>query len=217
MDEPRFDPDDPALLREILARTSGSPCRRLEALACDLVDGILTPAQASLAQGHLDHCPACRAMVASLRELQDVLPTLALLEPDAAFAPEVLQETCLVLPTFRTTWLHLMRRPRICLETAYLGTVAGLLMWNAPLPVLHPAALVARLGPPLEHMGPRLAQASPRLEAVRPQLHHAAAWARALEQRAIQTVARETRQARSFWDRVLTALRGWLLRLESGK
>lgn len=206
MSEPLFPPPMPEdLTQAILTRTSGSPCRRLQALACELVDGELAPGPASLARTHLEHCPACRALVAALRELPTILPSFQALEPGPAFTGAVLQATLPPdLPSFKTTWLRLARRPRICLEAAYLGTVAGILTLNAPLPglrTLADSALVANLGQPL-------ARVTPAFQATR-------ARARLYEQKASVQAAQHSRQVRTFWGQVATTLRGWLARLSS--
>jgi hypothetical protein len=84
--------------------------------------------------------------VASLEELKAVLPSLALVEPGPRFTQEILRATTL-LPAhpdswpyswsdLREFWVKLIRRPRICFEAAYLGTVAGVLVLNLPLPKL---------------------------------------------------------------------------------
>ena len=189
------------LTQAILARTSGSPCRRLEAIACDWVDGQLEPGQVSLAQGHLDHCPACRALLASLEELQTLLPALALLQPPAAFTAEVLRATLPTEPpSFSDTCLRLLCRPRICLEAAYLGTVAGMLTLSLPLPTqraVADATLVSHLLP---------------LQRVLPALQTTRARAQACERAATLGVARQARQAKTFWAHLLSSLRAWSLR-----
>lgn len=199
-----FPPGDPGLTQAILARTSGSPCRRLEALACDLADNLLDPAQTHLANGHLEHCPACRALVASLRELAATLPTLALLDPGPAFTTAVLQATVPASPpSFHAAWLRLMRRPRICLEAAYLGAVAGFIGLHAPLPTVRlmaDSALVARLGNPVQRM-------APALQARRAQIQ-------ACEQKAAVEASRQQRRLQSFWGRMVASLRSWLAWLE---
>ena len=74
-------PEDPDLTLAILARTSGSPCRRLHDLACAFVDGELDEARGGLVQAHLEHCAACAALVAALASSRDALPTFACADP----------------------------------------------------------------------------------------------------------------------------------------
>lgn len=149
MDE-SFLPPEAALdlTRDILARTSGSPCQRLRELACAYVDGELESGQSSLVRGHLDTCPGCAALVHALTVSHAVLPRLAQLEPGPWFAQRVLRAT--VHQTERhSTWWKLMHRPRIALEAAYLGAAAGLMGSYLPLPSPHLATRVPALVQPL--------------------------------------------------------------------
>jgi len=134
------------LTSAILARTAGPACARLRDLACAYVDGDLDTPQASLVQGHLEHCPDCSALVLGLQELDAVLPGLALVEPGPRFTREVLRATSrdpiarkhpYSWSELREFWWRLFRRPRICFEAAYLGTVAGVLVFNLPHPTWH--------------------------------------------------------------------------------
>jgi len=135
--------DAPDLTRAILASTTGSSCGRLRELACAFVDGELDEPQAALVGGHLEHCPDCSALVAGLTELKRVLPTFAMIDPGPAFAAEVLRTTSR-MPAFNADpwadflefWRRLFRRPRICFEAAYVGTLAGVLALNIPIPRL---------------------------------------------------------------------------------
>ena len=127
------------LTRSILARTSGSPCQRLQALACAFVDGALEPGQGALVRAHLDHCAGCAALVAALRESSTILATLAGADPGPGFTRRVLAATSLAPPcqdegSWRSTWARLLHRPRICLEAAYLGAAAGLVGFALPVP-----------------------------------------------------------------------------------
>jgi len=142
------------LTRSILARTTGSPCVRLRDLACAFVDGELGEPQIALVKGHLEHCPACRALMASLVELKAVLPALCEVEPGPRFTQEILRVTTHLpvpdpwLPSWavlRERWMKLIRRPRICFEAAYLGTVAGVVVLNLPLPKLSVKAGVVEI------------------------------------------------------------------------
>lgn len=129
----------PDLTAAILARTSGPACGRFHDLACDLADGLLTGDDLALAEGHLAHCPACRALVSGLREAALVLPAFAQAAPGEAFTASVLAQTrrlCLVQPPdcLVEGWTRFVRRPRAALESAYLATAAGLILTQIPLP-----------------------------------------------------------------------------------
>lgn len=209
MDE-RNDPRE-ALTRDILERTSGSPCGRLHALACDFVDGGLDAARESLVRAHLERCAACAALVAALSAQSRVLPALAQVDPGPGFTQGVLRSTSrrAVAPRFeaRAAWSRLMRRPRIALETAYLGAAAGLIGLHAPVPwhrleipaVVRASALRAPAARVMEGMVEGVVRAERRATAP---LH------RALGLRAEASPAR-------LWQRVSARARGWILRLEN--
>lgn len=149
MDE-SFLPPEAALdlTRDILARTSGSPCQRLRDLACAYVDGELESGQSSLVRGHLDTCPGCTALVHALSVSHRVLPRLAHVEPGPWFVQRVLRATVHQTER-RSTWWKLMHRPRIALEAAYLGAAAGLMGSYLPLPAPHLTTRVPALVQPL--------------------------------------------------------------------
>ncbi len=173
MDNPFVDPmDDADLTRAILARTTGAPCERLKGLACDLVDGILDADHRALAGAHLELCPACAAFVAALRESSALLPFLAEVDPGPAFTDRVLRVTVhRPQPPLDVgaLWTRLMHRPRIALETAYLGAAAGFLGFGLPSAQLLKAwrapALVQPLGASARRVGTRMAKAEQRIAA----------------------------------------------------
>lgn len=155
--QPPLDPEAASdLTRVILARTSGSPCQRLQTLACDFVDGELDEGQGSLVRAHLEHCKACSVLVATLGEMKSILPALAQVDPGPWFTQRILRAT-LRAPRrefgfeLRGTWSKLLHRPRIALEAAYLGAAAGVMGLYLPLPALPPAgsppAIVRTLSP----------------------------------------------------------------------
>jgi len=161
----------PELTRAILARTSGDPCHRLQGLACDFVDGTLEAGQASLVRLHLGHCEACSALVEVLASLQTDLPAMAQVDPGPWFTQAVLRATR-HQPSrrgadLRDLWWRLMHRPRIALETAYLGAAAGLMGIYLPLPdlALRVPALVQPLGDSALRVAGQVAQAERRTSA----------------------------------------------------
>jgi hypothetical protein len=126
----------PDLTAAILARTSGPACQRLRALACDLVDGALAPEDQTLARGHLEHCPRCRNLVANLALATDLLPGFMEIEPGPAFTEAVLAATQpppAQEDPLAANWRRLLRRPRFCLEVAYLATAAGFIAIQIPV------------------------------------------------------------------------------------
>ena len=85
--------DHERFVRDVLARTSGSPCARAESLLPDLTDGVLAELDRQLVQAHLEHCPACRALAVTMGRLEPVLPQLAVVDPGEAFTGAVLART----------------------------------------------------------------------------------------------------------------------------
>ena len=81
-DQRRRDED---LIRNVLERTSGSPCERAAGLLPDLTDGALEDLDRQLVQAHLEHCPGCRALAVTLGWLDPLLPKMAL-EPSEPFS-----------------------------------------------------------------------------------------------------------------------------------
>lgn len=162
MESPRQNPSEPAfplgpeaaldLTRAILARTSGSPCLRLQDLACAFVDGELDAGQHDLAQSHLEHCEACSALVAALVECQATLPQLVEVNPGPWLTQRVLRATVHQPPPrfdLNHAWQRLMHRPRIALEAAYLGAAASLMGIYLPIPTPTFASRVPALVQPL--------------------------------------------------------------------
>jgi len=126
-----MEPFSTNLTASILARTSGSACPRLHDQACAHVDGELNILHEELIQQHLEHCPACRDLIAALQLVQEVLPTFSRLEPGPAFTRQILKATSqreAKLPW----WQRLLQRPRVGLELAYAGTLAGVLVLQVP-------------------------------------------------------------------------------------
>lgn len=85
--------DRERFVRDVLARTSGSPCARAESLLPDLNDGVLAELDRQLVQAHLEHCLACRALAVTMGRLEPVLPQLAVVDPGEAFTAAVLART----------------------------------------------------------------------------------------------------------------------------
>lgn len=89
----RGDRDDRDFVRNVLDRTSGSPCRRALELLPDLTDGGLRSTDRQLVQGHLEHCAGCRAVAMEMTRLGADLASLAILDPGEAFTTAVLART----------------------------------------------------------------------------------------------------------------------------
>lgn len=134
-EEPPETPPD--LVDRVLARTSGRACGRAETLLLAPADDPLEPTDGDLLRLHLAHCSSCLALSLALGRLALDLPALAEVRPDARFARDVLARTSrapvrrLLDAAARASiaWQHLVLRPRLAAEGAYLGALmlAGLL------------------------------------------------------------------------------------------
>jgi anti-sigma factor RsiW len=129
----------------ILDRTSGSVCGVAERRLCDWIDGDPNEEGGAVISLHLSHCPACSALADSLRELNQVLPEMALLRPDASFAADVLKATSdrrgaggarISFAGVWQWWRGMMQRPRFAWEAAYVGALLVLIALGNPASLL---------------------------------------------------------------------------------
>lgn len=67
-------------------------CSDLEALICDYVDGVATPAERATVELHLASCPACRALVEDARLALGFIGRAADVEPPPALVNQLLFE-----------------------------------------------------------------------------------------------------------------------------
>jgi len=129
------------LTRSVLKRTSGSACGKDKNQLPDYEDGRLGAEIAARMKQHLDHCQHCAAVLAVLKELDTVLPILAIVEPDVGFTAEVLSRTSGWQPAPRTPqpswgarlgdwWDWCLARPRFSWEAAYVGTLIFVLVFG---------------------------------------------------------------------------------------
>jgi hypothetical protein len=139
-------------VRDVLERTSGSPCRRALDLLPDLTDGVLPGVDRQLVQGHLEHCAGCRAVAVAMSRLGDDLAALADLDPGPEFTAAVLART-----TARTEaaqerrrkaaagrgpaglmdragrwWQERILAPRFAMQVAYAATFVIVLLVGTP-------------------------------------------------------------------------------------
>jgi hypothetical protein len=136
------------LTRAVLAETSGAVCAKIEERLVDWVD--LTPwtkrqpgIEDELVGQHLDHCRQCTELVQTLRMLREELPEMAEVEPDTRFVVDVLEQTSRLKQGKRSWssladdwWTHLIRRPRIALEAAYVAALLFFLLLGSPAPFI---------------------------------------------------------------------------------
>lgn len=155
--EPRQPKDD--FIRNVLARTSGSSCRKACDLLPDLQAGALDDLDRRLVQAHLEHCAECRAVAVVLGWVQPVLLEMAELDPGPAFTRAVVARTSeREKPSSRATghgqavgplvwvdqwgrwWQKQFLRPRFALEFSYVVTVLLVLLTAMPGAPLGPEA-----------------------------------------------------------------------------
>ena len=131
----RLPEDAPNLSDAILAATTGPACARAEERLPAHLDADGDGTDHRLVALHLESCPACRALAATLVAMDAVLPNLGELTPPRRFTARVLART---LPSdvrlrrwLRGFWPRLVQRPRFATELAYALTVAGVLTVRA--------------------------------------------------------------------------------------
>ena len=133
------------LTAEILDRTSGPVCGVAEQRLCAWIDGDPTEDGGAVLSFHLAHCPACSALAGSMREMNQVLQEMALLQPDAAFTADVLKATSdrrvtggarLSFAGIQEWWRGMMQRPRFAWEAAYVGALLVLIALGNPTALL---------------------------------------------------------------------------------
>jgi hypothetical protein len=112
----------------VLAHTSGATCGAAQALLCDFVDDVLAAADRVLVETHVAHCARCTALCTTLQWLATALPSMAALDPGAAFTRRVVAATTQgpAQPApwrvaLAERWRHMLARPRFAWEAAYVG------------------------------------------------------------------------------------------------
>lgn len=138
-------------VRNVMSRTSGSPCDRACKQLPSLMDRQLDDVDRQLVQAHLEHCDGCRSVAVVLGWMQPMLTDLAMLDPGPAFTRAVVSRTSqAVHPLARAArrgetvgplglvdrlgrwWHRQLSRPRFALEFAYVATVILVLLTSVP-------------------------------------------------------------------------------------
>ena len=138
-------------VRNVLSRTSGSPCDRACEQLPGLMDGKLGGMDRQLVQAHLEHCDGCRSVAVVLGWMQPMFTDMAQLDPGPAFTKAVVLRTSgAVHPLARAArrgetvgplgivdrlgswWQRQIFRPRFALEFAYVATVILVLLTAVP-------------------------------------------------------------------------------------
>ncbi len=137
-------------VQDVLARTSGSACKRALDMLPLLATDELGDMDRSLVQGHLEHCGECRSVAVVLNWVGGELPAMASLDPGPQFTALVLSRTA-KLPSPAAArgqltgaaglmdrlghwWEKRIRRPLFVWQVAYALTV--LLVGLTSLPPL---------------------------------------------------------------------------------
>ncbi len=150
-------------VRNVMARTSGSPCERACGQLPDLADGLLEELDRQLVQAHLEHCTGCRSVAVVLGWVQPLLPEMAELDPGPAFTQAVVVRTTGALHPLAHAarrgetvgplgvidrvgrwWQEQIFRPRFAMEVAYVATVILVLLTSVPGAPLRQEASQAR-------------------------------------------------------------------------
>ncbi|MBU1702336.1 MAG: zf-HC2 domain-containing protein [Candidatus Eisenbacteria bacterium] len=125
----------------ILEQTTGSPCRRLEELLCDHIEGNLDPTNEELVAHHLERCDNCTLLKNILANLSEDLRSMAEIQPDSRFVMDVLDRT-IYKPSLKSRvtgtvtgavsgwWSRQIRRPRFPLEVAYSFAMILFILFN---------------------------------------------------------------------------------------
>jgi predicted anti-sigma-YlaC factor YlaD len=124
-----------SLADEVLARTSGGACSRVQSMLCDHVDKVLPENDTALVHVHLGHCTDCAQLAAILEESAAVLPQMATLNPGPFLAKAVIAATRPIHPPNRMGLLLsrlslIFERPRFSLEAAYVGALLIFLVFG---------------------------------------------------------------------------------------
>lgn len=155
-------PDDAAaageaIVRGVLARTSGSACGAAESRLHAFVTAELDRVDAELVARHLSTCAPCRELAVILSWAPGACRQVAFMEPPAGFTEAVIRRSAAVRSAsvvwrrLRRGWGNALLRPRFPLELGYAGALVAVLLFgtpNAPLrPALEGAARLARANP----------------------------------------------------------------------
>ncbi len=142
--------DRERFVRDVLARTSGSPCLRCEERLPDLADGLLENLDRQLVQAHLEHCSGCRSLAVAMGWCEPVLTQLAVVDPGEAFTAAVLGRTTLrqrlaapaagtqpaglpgLMDRLGRWWGERIFQPGFAAQVAYVATVLLVLLTAVP-------------------------------------------------------------------------------------
>ncbi len=198
-------------VRDVMNRTSGSPCDRACEQLSDLMDGSLADMDRQLVQAHLEHCDPCRTLAVTLGWLEPLLPQMAEIDPGPAFTARVLDRTTRrariedpatavpggaagLMDRVGRWWERQILRPGFAAQMAYAATVILVLLTAVP-------------GAPLKNAPSKaleLVQAGPMVPPViQPTMDKATGWVGG-QTSGVVTVARTSVNKR--WQKTETSL-----------
>ena len=117
-------------VQAILEKTSGRSCGQAHELLPDCVDGVLAAASGELIGQHLENCRSCQQIHQTLKDLKEVLPGLAQMDPGSSFTSECMDSLRRLQNQPAPSkvwsgriWSRLLSRPRMAWESAYVLTL----------------------------------------------------------------------------------------------
>ena len=141
-------------IQAVLEKTSGKGCAQAYELLPDYVDGVLATASRELIEQHLRNCHSCHQICRTMKELNELLPGLAQIDPGNSFTRECMHSFSQAQNQRAQLWIwpgriwgRLFARPRLAWESAYVLTLLlfVLLKLGTFVPGLSPAATIGTL------------------------------------------------------------------------
>lgn len=139
-------------VRNVMNRTSGSPCQRAHELLPGLAGNELEELDRQLVQAHLEHCEPCRSVAVTLGWLGDLLPRMAVLDPGPDFTAAVVARTtgahssaekavraghtigpAGLMDRIGRWWEKQILKPQFAMQFAYVATVVLVLLTALPV------------------------------------------------------------------------------------
>lgn len=134
--------DGDALAATVIERTTGGACGRVRDLLAGRPDSPLADIDVDLVGLHLASCAPCSELSTALDAVQAGLASLETLDPGPGFADRVIARTSrkasrpTLAERWRAAWGHVVSRPRLAWEVAYVATVCWLVFFGPSLSAL---------------------------------------------------------------------------------
>ena len=131
----RTEDPSPSLTAGVLERTIGSACEQARGHLPAHVDRELDSVDFELVDLHVESCPACQRLAATLVAMRRELPRLAEIPIDDQFTSQVMAATLPRQSKAKSWWLRhwslWIQRPRFAMEAAYVGVLVVMLILGA--------------------------------------------------------------------------------------